>query len=401
MAGPGKRGGRPKNRATLESGGSRGSPGRTSSAELRRHFAVVLALIAFVGGGISLKLTQLRHELLDGGEGGALCTAGTTMDCGSVLLSAYSSIGDLPLSAIAAWFYALAFVVAFMAVGRPSGRLPRSPAAVLTAQYGLASLISAVLAFISVFALGAVCVLCASLYAVNLFGLFVAWRALRDTGETLGHAIAQEPSYWRTRPRRAAFIAGALLVSLLPLAVAGRAPAHSSAICELVSTASPNRPLSLVVFSDFQCPHCRALHRALRPVRDNPHIHLTLRHYPLEAACNARMSGVGHRGACLQAKAAICAERQGRASDYVDRLFEVGPTDAKSLVAVAEGLGLDVPLFSSCLQADTTSDALTADLNEAASRGVRATPSVLLDGHTVLGRLSTTDVRCLASYSGG
>lgn len=395
MAGARKRAERPR-RTSLD---SRGPRGRASSAELPRHFAVALALIAFVGGGISLKLTQLRHELLEGGEGGALCTAGTTLDCGSVLLSTYSSIGDLPLSAIAAWFYALTFAIAFMAVGRPSGRLPRSPAAMLTALYGLAVVTSAILACISIFALGAVCALCASLYAVNLFGLLVAWRALRDTDETLGHAIAQEPSYWRERPRRAIVVAVALVVSLLSLAVAGRAPVHGSEICERLASASSDRPLSLVVFSDFQCTHCRTLHRALRPVRDNPNIHLTLRHYPLESTCNPRVSGVGHLGACLQAKAAICAERQ-HAPAYADRLFELEPTEMNSLVAVAQTVGLDASVFAGCLQADITAAALRADVSDAASHGIHATPSVVFEGRLLPGRLSATDIRCLATYSG-
>ena len=56
-----------------------------------------------------------------------------------------------------------------------------------------------------------------------------------------------------------------------------------------------------------------------------------------------------HPGACLQARAAICASAQGREPDFTDRLYDSGVADREALVALAASLGLDRAAFALCL----------------------------------------------------
>ena len=81
--------------------------------------------------------------------------------------------------------------------------------------------------------------------------------------------------------------------------------------------------ITIVEFSDFQCPHCAEAFPDLRKlVRSHSDVRLVFRHYPLDSSCNASLPAPLHPNACLAAMAAECAGDQGRFWEYHDVLFE-------------------------------------------------------------------------------
>ncbi len=386
--------------ATRESRRSRrAEPSRVPTGIAHGH-GVALTAIAVVGAAMSLYLTYVRGLLLAGADGGGLCAVGPWVNCGAVLGSPYASAAGVPLSALGLWFYAVMGTVALSGLRRSRGRFPRSPAVVLFVAYALATGISLIVAVVSVAFIGSFCLLCASRYVLNLTGLILAWRAVRATSETLSQALATERSYWKIHRQLAIGYAAAALVPLALVIVVSRASWAKVDVCEAAAAASRDqRPLRLSVFSDFQCSHCQELHRALQPVRDNPLVQVVLRHYPLEAECNprVRLRLGGHRGACLQARAAICAEGQGRLREYGDRLFDAGPADGPGLVALARSMGMDGTRFASCLGSTETTQVLDRDVNAAIAENVRGTPTVFIDGRRLTGVPSTEDIGCLVA----
>ena len=109
------------------------------------------------------------------------------------------------------------------------------------------------------------------------------------------------------------------------------------------SPGSPSRgpadaPVTIVEFSEFQCPFCRRVLPTLREVEDRyrGRVRLVFRHFPL-----AR-----HKDAPKAAEAAECARDQGRFWEMHDRLFEnaerLGVADLKRH---ARAVGLDGPAF--------------------------------------------------------
>src|SRR4029077_9505606 len=73
----------------------------------------------------------------------------------------------------------------------------------------------------------------------------------------------------------------------------------------------------VVIFSDFQCPHCRAAHEAYKSIiakyAPTHQVHFVLRHFPLEGECNSYEPNGGHSAACEAAAAVVLARPTGKA----------------------------------------------------------------------------------------
>jgi len=357
-----------------------------------------LLCLALVGTLVSAYLLYVHRRLqVDPGWRSA-CALGGVINCDVVATSRYSSVAGIPLAAFGVWFYAVLAMTAAAGLRRRRTVVPRSPPVFLFAAGAVATLVSATLATVSVLALKAVCPLCVVLYLVGGAVLVVAWSALRRTGEPVVRALRAEiVQAWRHRRRTAAAGAVVLAIPALMFLLYSRCSPSRSATPEVAcDKPSGSGPATLVVYSDFQCDFCRKVHLALRELRGKPNLRIVNRHYPLDAACNPKMKRSRHRGACVQARAAICAAEQHREEQMSDALFDGGPREEEGLLALAAGLGLDRPRFASCLLGERSARLLSADVDAAVADGVNATPTLFLDGRRHIGGLTPVDVACLA-----
>ena len=141
---------------------------------------------------------------------------------------------------------------------------------------------------------------------------------------------------------------------------------------------SPSRgpadaPVTIIVFSDFECPHCRhampLLERALE--KFSPRVRLVHKFYPLRQHSNAE-------GA---ARAAIAAQNQGKYWEMERMLFghqsELGESD---LDRYAKQLGLDMQRFRADLKAPQTTKTLERDHADGERAGLSGTPFILVNG---------------------
>jgi protein-disulfide isomerase len=175
--------------------------------------------------------------------------------------------------------------------------------------------------------------------------------------------------------------------------VTWRAERHTRAMIDekFPSIASGSRldsskaaPVALVEFSDYECPFCRKQHAALQTVIANARgTGVVMRHLPLTAL---------HEHAEGAARAAICAERQGRFREMNDRLFgtDTWLKDSDwSREARAAGVK-DLDAFSACLQSKETTSRLELDHAMANDLGIQGTPSFVYRGGVYVGMLSDT-----------
>lgn len=383
---------------------TRRSPARRSSppprgtqvlhAPVVRTAIVGLAAIGFI---VSAYLTYASHRLHSDANFKSLCALNDLFDCDRVVSSPYGSLSGIPLAWFGAWFYAFLAVVALCA-RRPAAALGlRSPALLLLLLSTFAGVLSVALAAVSLFILGSVCLLCATLYAVNICLVLAAWMALRSTGETFVEALFADRR--RYSLRRLLLSTSLIAAGLILVSVASyRLALGPSRFCELVAGAHapPGRPLRLTIFTDVQCPHCVALDKLLRPIRSLPGLEIISRQYPLDSACNPRVKAGGHFGACLQAQALLCARTFGRYNELSERLYDGGPNDQDGLVHLAGSLGIDESAFGDCLESSTTLTQLASDLATGRSAGVRGTPTIVLENGTKhFGALSADDIACL------
>jgi protein-disulfide isomerase len=131
--------------------------------------------------------------------------------------------------------------------------------------------------------------------------------------------------------------------------------------------------VTIVVWSDFECPHCRMVMPILdRIVSANaPRVRLVHKFYPL------RM----HKSAEPAARAAIAAKNQGRYWEMEQTLFKNQQrlSDA-DLEQYAGSLKLDMRRFHGDLQAPATTDTIARDRAEADRLGLTGTPFIFIDG---------------------
>jgi protein-disulfide isomerase/uncharacterized membrane protein len=143
-------------------------------------------------------------------------------------------------------------------------------------------------------------------------------------------------------------------------------------------------PVTVVEYSDFLCPFCRNLAGALTQFvpQAGGRVAVYFKNYPLDKECNPKLPSSTHPGACRLALGAICAHYQGKFDAYHDRAFSVelkNPQNA-DVVRVAAEAGLNAAAMDGCLTDPRTMDVLRAQIEEGMRFGVRATPTLFVNG---------------------
>jgi protein-disulfide isomerase len=136
--------------------------------------------------------------------------------------------------------------------------------------------------------------------------------------------------------------------------------------------------VTIVEFSDFQCPFCARVNPTLDQIRASypDDVRIVFRHDPLPF----------HNNAALAAEAAVAAEWQGKFWEMHDKLFaNQRDLDRAGLEARAAELGLDLPAFRQALDAHAAKARVDADLALGQKLGVHGTPTFFVDGRTVMG----------------
>lgn len=140
-----------------------------------------------------------------------------------------------------------------------------------------------------------------------------------------------------------------------------------------------NAPVTIVLFSDFECPYCQRVMPALEQTLEAypEQVRLAYRHLPLSSL---------HPHALAAARAGVCAEAQGQFWPFLSAVFaDDKPLEPLELRSVARSVKLDEPAFDACLTSDETKRRVDADVAEADVLGLSSTPSLLINGRLVRG----------------
>ena len=138
-------------------------------------------------------------------------------------------------------------------------------------------------------------------------------------------------------------------------------------------------PVTIVEFSDFQCPFCQKAEPILKALlaKYNGQVKLAFLDFPMRSL---------HSQAQIAAEAARCAEQQGRFWQYHDVLFaDQTKLDEAGLAQSARSLGLDENSFQSCLRSGKFKAQIEQDVQEGTKAGVAGTPAFFIDGISLNG----------------
>jgi protein-disulfide isomerase len=148
-------------------------------------------------------------------------------------------------------------------------------------------------------------------------------------------------------------------------------------------------PITIVEFSDYQCPYCEAWYQQTfsKLLSNYPdQIRFVYRDLPLPM----------HSEAIPAAEAAHCAGDQGVYWRFHDALFSGQyPLGRAGYDQYAVDLGLDTAAFSACLDDHRYQPEIEADADEAAGIGLNGTPSFVINGRILVGALPYADFKAI------
>ena len=144
----------------------------------------------------------------------------------------------------------------------------------------------------------------------------------------------------------------------------------------------PNAPISIIEFSDFQCPFCARFHiqtlpSILEEYVDQGKVKLIFRDFPIQNI---------HPNALPASVAAECANEQGKFKEMHDKLFDnqkewSGLETANAMLLFSQyalEIGLEQEIFDSCLTNGKYIEEIRNDLNDGRTYGVSGTPGFFI-----------------------
>jgi protein-disulfide isomerase len=199
-----------------------------------------------------------------------------------------------------------------------------------------------------------------------------------------------------SRPRRLRFL---LVFAAVAVSAVGRAGEDAVVRMPLdaleESLGNADAPVTIVEFTDYQCPFCRRFQAESWPALkrnyvDTGKVRFIVRDLPLKIHSSARPA----------AEAAHCAGAQGKFWPMHNALLSRdAKLDEASLLPRAQALGLDVPRFRQCVTANKYEAAIERNAEQASALGVRGTPTFIvgrvshgvLEGERAAGALPYSD----------
>ena len=378
---------------------------------MNRTALKLVAVVSAIGAFLSGLLLSHHFDFLSGQlEGKSICAINEWIDCDAVNASSYSEFAGVPIAAFSLLFYLI--LIAY-SLGGLAVAPNRKGGMTFCFFLNLGSFAATLwMAYISFFVLEVFCLWCGGIYLVNLFLLFLLPRALGVSWGGLGKYLAD---YFKSvfggtetggfSPRL--FLHGAIFVALFAVTwflfsqvtramtredkidvaqfIAKFAAEESQKVDPSVLPVwgNPQAKVTIIDFSDFECPFCKRAAFYLKPLLTEyrRHVAFHVGNYPLDSSCNPNMERPMHPHACNAARGAICADSKGKFWPFHDLLFEnQRKLNLKYLIAYAEAVGLEREWFMKCLESPETAQALARQVELGKTLGVSGTPSIFVNG---------------------
>ena len=152
---------------------------------------------------------------------------------------------------------------------------------------------------------------------------------------------------------------------------------------------NPKAKITLVEFSDFQCPFCRSFWSgAFQQIKteyiDTGKVRFVYRDFPLSF----------HSGAIPAAQGTQCANEQGKFWEMHDKIFEEQAKKGEGTIQFSENdvrnwasqvVGLDFGKWNECFASDKYQQEIQKDLSDGSAYGVSGTPTLFINGVPIVG----------------
>ena len=143
----------------------------------------------------------------------------------------------------------------------------------------------------------------------------------------------------------------------------------------------PNAPVTIIEFSDYECPYCQRFYSQTfssikKEYIDKGLVQFVYRDFPLNI----------HQFAQGAAEAAECAGEQDKYFEMQDKLFKSGVDGGiESYKQYAKEIGLNQTKFDSCVDNREMKEEVTNDFKDGQAQGITGTPGFIINGEKVIG----------------
>lgn len=364
---------------------------------MTRLSRTLLMAFAALGLGAASTSSYVHYHLLTDPSYSSFCDVNATVNCTQAYLSQYGSLLGIPVALFGVFFFTLVLLLVGVAGRDGAPARDAVPAYVFAiSTVGLAFILY--LGWASYVQLKTFCMLCALTY-VSVIAIFItSGGATTFPMTTLPRRIPRDVRALVSSPIALVlallFVGGAgTVIAAFPAETTRQAPppltdqqrAEIAKWWDVQPKIESPIPMDgakvmVVIFSDFQCPHCRAAHESYKPIiakYSASGVRFVLKHFPLEGECNTYAPNGGHSAACEAAAAVVLARQTGKAEKMTDWLFDnqekLTPSGVRE---AAHDIG-GVPDFNAAY-ADALKE-VRADANLGGVIGVGSTPTIVLD----------------------
>ena len=356
----------------------------------------LIGLFSVVALAASIYLTQHFYKVhfpTTIGEGG-LCDISSFLNCDAATNSPLSNLFGTPISAFGILTSLLFLAPLILSAVNFSGAI---------LFFGGLNLLGCVsLLIYSLISLGSLCPVCSIFWVSSNIAFYLYYKNLRSRSLTplpitivalvylgttgLGHLT------YASKEKDILAIKDSLISqyeSLETLTLPKKLPDLN-----LTEESKEDSPVTMVVFSDFQCPACKALSKMLPSVmrKYKNKIEIKYLFYPLDSACNSKMTYALHPQACNAAKIALCKK-----SDLLrvhDEIFE----EQKDIDDEWINAKVIKESVKDCYGKEETLKELISIVDLGNEIGVKSTPTFLLNNKKIEGVLPLNQLYILIDH---
>lgn len=363
---------------------------------------LLTGIVGWIAALYTLWHSAKVHAGVDLGD--SFCNVNEKINCDSVALSKYSNVLGIPVPVLGLIFFVIVILLAMRALKQMrSGQVGDLTRKLLVLSAGVGVACSLIFGLISATKIGAFCLVCCIVYFLCFSNLYFTLQVSKEVKK-------EAPRKDTLSPATIFIFAAVILAQYLfyPLAdfaaKNGDVAVEEDAPTELLqqaktqystessyeipvqkspSVGSTDAKVTVVEFSDFQCPHCANNHKNMPPILKSfgSKVRVIYKNFPLDPACN---TGGPHRNACYSAYAARCVFNKFGMDSFVemqDYLFKgADSTTKESIAEKAVELGFSKSDFESCLQSSEVRDQIKEEIDLGRSLNIEGTPAIFVNG---------------------
>lgn len=374
---------------------------------LKKLLIIFIALVGFI---TTIKLAIVYYEAnFDLYALPSFCSINEFIDCDGIAQTIHSQFFGIPLAYWGMFLYVFILFLVFVDQLKKIKflgflKIFKNPFSYISALGFISFLISITLAWVSIFEIRKLCLLCVFTYFLDLFIAIIATDFKAGISESFRLSFNDFIDALKIKKYLISFLSLSIIASLVL--------AYTTFSCvftpqvkryrefkqyEKMQSDSPfkvngnvlgdpNGKIIVYIYTDYRCPVCRTYnvitHRAAQELGGFKIVHKNL---PLDMACNKNVPTPFHEGSCMMSRYAIAAEDQGRFWDLNSELFEKQPKNENDVLNLAKSMGFNVAKLKKDANSAATKERLSKEIDNATNLKIDGTPAIVINGKVYTG----------------